>query len=80
MYNTWIIDYMERTTPETALKANTTSGIKMIRQEAKSAIAELTSARASFAQIGLQDEAKLAFDKAVFAAKWLCRFGLKDAE
>jgi hypothetical protein len=80
MYNTWIIDYMERTPPETALKANTESGIKMIRREAKSAIAELMSAKESFALIGLNEESKFAFDKAVFATKWLCEFGLRDAE
>lgn len=76
MYNTWIIDYIERTTPETALKANTESGIKMIRRELKTAIAELMSAKESFALIGLQDESKFAFDKAVFAGKWLYKFGI----
>jgi hypothetical protein len=67
---------MESTTPETALMANTESGIKMIRREAKSAIAELISAKDTFAQIGLNDESKFAFDKAIFATKWLCEFGI----
>jgi hypothetical protein len=80
MYTPWIIDYMERTPPETALKVNTESGRKMIRREAKAAVAELMSAKDSFALTGLQDSSKFCFDKAVFATKWLCKFGINDAE
>ena len=76
MYNFWIIDYIERTTPVTALEANTESGKKMIREELKTAIAKLLSAKESFALIGMQEESKIAFDKAVFAGKWLYEFGM----
>lgn len=72
---TSIISYMERIPPETALAANTKSGIEMIRREAKEEISSLMSAKESFEMLGMKEEAKELFDKAVFATKWLVKFG-----
>ena len=78
MYNS-IISYMERTSPETACEANTPSGRRMIRREAKEEIAMLMSAKESFELLGQKEAAKEALNKAVFAAKWLVKFGAFDA-
>lgn len=66
---------MERTSPETAREANTLSGIEMIRRDAKEEIATLMSAKESFDRLGQTEAAKEAFNKAVFATKWLVKFG-----
>lgn len=74
MYNS-IIEYMERTSPETAREANTPSAIEMIRREAKEEIALMVSVKETAEKLGMEEFAKELFNKAVFATKWLVKFG-----
>ena len=76
--NNKIINYMKRTAPETALKANTADGIRTIRREVKEEIAYLLRCKETAELLGFKETAKEAFDEAVFACKWLIKFGLTD--
>lgn len=78
MVNTRIIDYTETHTPEQALASNTPGGIKDIRKEILADIAMLRSAKESFDILGMKEEARWCFDKAVNMAKWLIKLGASN--
>lgn len=73
-----MINYMKRTTPETALKANTADGIRMIRKEAKEELAYLMRCKETAELLGFKETAKEALEDALFVGRWLVKFGLTD--
>lgn len=75
MYNTRMMDYMEAHSPDVALTSNTASGIKEMQKEIVLDIILLRSAEQTFSSLGMKEEAKWCFNKAVWMAKWLIAFG-----